>query len=107
MSPVLTRRSAAEKAIKAKATKSTPRIVEVEDDKESENEKTDVAPDAENQQFRRSEARAIYNGESHYESLSKTLMIKLVEMQSENPVIQKIREQLASKEHRKACAERG
>ena len=104
---VLTRRFVVGEATKAKATEFISRIVEVEDDEEFENEETDVVPGAEDQQFRRSEARAICDGESHYEFSSEVLMIKLVEMQFGDSVVQKVREQLASEEHRKACAERG
>ena len=103
---VLTRRFVAEKTIKAKTTKFTFRIVEVENDEEFENEKTNVVFDVENQQFRRSEARAICDNESHYEFSSKVLMIKLMKMQFENSVMQKVREQLTLKKHRKTCAKR-
>ena len=103
---MLTRCFVVEKAIKTKTTKFIFRIVETENNKKFENKKTNVVFNVENQQFRYNDIRAIYNNENYYEFSLKVLIIKLMKIQFENLVIQKVREQLTSKKHRKTCAKR-
>ena len=67
-------------------------------------EKNDLSYNAVTQQFRRSDVYKTCNSERQMKSFFKFLMMKLEELQEENFVIIRIRDQLKSQDQRDACA---
>ena len=101
---MLTRKFVAKKIVDEKIVKKTFRIVKLKNDKELkiqkklfDNEKIDIILDVKNQQFRRNEIRAMCNDKNYYKIFFETLLIKLIEMQIKNLIMQKIRKQLILK----------
>ena len=70
------------------------RVIEIEKTDEEvffENEKIEVVLKSKTQQLRCSEIRAMCKNENYYENFFKVLMNKLIKMQVENFVMQRIR----------------
>ena len=71
-----------------------------------ENKETRIVLKSKTQQFCRNKTRAMYANENYYENFFEILMNKLIKMQIENLVMQRVRIQLKLKNQRKICVEK-
>ena len=88
---MLTRRVTIKKFNKSEIYKKTFKIVKLK------NRKIKIIFNVKNQQFKHNKTRAIYNNKNYYKFFFETLLTKLIKIQIENSIINKMKKQLISK----------
>jgi hypothetical protein len=110
LTPVITRGAAKEQEVRPDGALDGPQVEEIDEDELDgfpDSRSDDLLQGAVTQTLRRTDAEAACTQEQHLESPSSLLRSKLEELQSQDPVVTRVKSQLSSESERDACAERG